>query len=62
MAVGVKEDVIRMIRELPDNVTLDDIMRELYFRLAVERGLKNLDEGKALSHEEAKEHLKRWLS
>lgn len=60
--MGLKQDVIRMIEELPDDVTLDDIMRELYFRMAVEHGLKSLDEGRWVSHEEVKERLKKWLS
>ena len=41
-----------MIQSLPDDVTVNDIMAELYFKLQVDAGLKELDEGKGIPHEE----------
>ena len=61
MAV-VKDQVIEMIRKLPEDSSVDDIMAELYFRLQVDSGLKELDEGKGISHEEVKQRMSRWLS
>jgi predicted transcriptional regulator len=58
----VKEKVIKMIQALPDDITISDIMAELYFRKNVDEGLKELDEGKAVSHEEAKKRLNKWLN
>jgi predicted transcriptional regulator len=58
----VKQQVIEMIQALPDESTVDDIMAELYFRMKVDAGLKELDEGKAVSHEEVKDRLSRWLA
>ena len=58
----VKEQVIEMIQALPDESTVDDIMAELYFRMKVDAGLKELDEGKTISHEEVKDRLSQWLS
>lgn len=58
----VKEAVLEMIRNLPDNVTVDDIMAELYFRQKVDQGLRELDEGKAVPHNQAREQLKKWLA
>jgi len=57
----VKEKVIKMIEELPEDITVSDIMAELYFRQNVDKGLKELDEGKGISHEKAKKQLNRWL-
>lgn len=48
----IKNQVIQLIRALPDNVTLDVILEELYFRLVVEQGLKELDQGLGVSHED----------
>jgi predicted transcriptional regulator len=62
MSTIVKEAVIEMIRQLPPDVTIVDIMAELYFRQKVEAGLKELDEGKGVPHEQAREKLQRWLS
>ena len=57
-----KEVIIKMIKQMPDDATVDDIMAELYFRQKVEAGLKELDEGKGVPHDRVKERLKKWLS
>jgi predicted transcriptional regulator len=58
---GVKEQVVRMIQAMPDNATLDDIMAELFFKLQVDAGLKELDEGKGIPHEEVGKRMSKWL-
>jgi len=58
---GVKEQVIQMLQTLPDNITLEDVMEELYFKLQVDAGMKELDEGKGISHEEVEKRMSRWL-
>ena len=58
---GVKEQMIRLIEGLPDDVTLDDLMAELYFRIKVDSGLMELDEGKGIPHHEVKERMAKWL-
>jgi len=60
--LGVKKEVIKMIRSLPDEITIDDIMAELYFKLQVDAGLKELDEGKGIPHEEVEKRMSKWLS
>jgi len=59
---GVKKQVIKMIQALPDEVTIDDIMAELYFKFQVDAGLKELDEGKGIPHEEVEKRMSKWLS
>jgi predicted transcriptional regulator len=56
---GVKEQVIQMIQTLPDNITLEDVMEELYFKLQVDAGMKELNEGKGISHEEVEKRMSR---
>ena len=56
-----KETVIEMIRRLPENGTLPEIIAELYFRQKVDRGLRELDERKGVSHDEARRRLAQWL-
>ncbi|PIX21730.1 MAG: hypothetical protein COZ69_13215 [Deltaproteobacteria bacterium CG_4_8_14_3_um_filter_45_9] len=58
----VKKEVIKIIQSLPDEVTLDDIMAELYFKLQVDAGLKELDEGKGIPQEAVEKRMSRWLS
>ncbi len=59
---NVKEDVIAAIQQMPDNVSIVDIMAELYFRQKVNEGLAELDNGKGISHEEVKVRIKKWLN
>jgi len=56
-----KDQVIEMIRTLPDDSTVDDIMEELFFRIQVDRGIKELDEGKGIPHQDVCSRLSKWL-
>lgn len=58
----IKEQVLKMIESLPDDVTVDEIMAELYFKLQVDAGLMELDEGKGIPHEEVERRMSKWLS
>jgi hypothetical protein len=57
-----KDAILDLIRKLPDDVTLEDVMAELYFRQKVDQGLRDLDEGKGIPHDQAEDRLKKWLS
>lgn len=57
----LKEQVIQMIKKLPDKVSVDDILAELYFRLQVDKGLKELDEGRGIPHKEVEKRISKWL-
>jgi len=46
---------------MPDDVTLEDIMYELYFRQRMDRGLEELEQGKTVSHAAVKRSLAKWL-
>jgi hypothetical protein len=56
-----KQAVLDMIRRMPDDATLADIMAEIYFRQKVERGIRQLDEGKGIPHARARKRLGKWL-
>lgn len=58
----VKQQVIKMIQDLPNDISVEDIMAELYFRLQVDAGLKELDEGKGIAHEEVEKRMSKWLT
>lgn len=57
----IKKQIIQMIEGLPDDVTVNDVLAELYFMLQVDSGLKELDEGKGLSHEQVEKRMAQWL-
>jgi len=58
----LKEAVIKMIQSLPDDCTLADIRYHLYVREKVERGLKAIEDGEVISHEEADRRISDWLN
>jgi predicted transcriptional regulator len=56
-----KEAVIEMIQRMPDDATLSDIIYALEVREEIEEGLRQLDAGEVIPHEEAMKRLSRWL-
>ena len=48
---------MELIKKLPDTVSWDDIMYEIYVRKKVEAGIKAADEGRVVPHEEVKKRF-----
>ena len=61
MRPTLKDDLINLIRKLPDDATLADIMEVFYVRHKVEKGIAQLDAGQSLSTEEVEQRLRRWI-
>ncbi len=59
---AVKDEVRQMLETLPDDCTYEDIQYHLYVIEKVQKGLKRAEEEKALSHDQAKEKMHKWLS
>jgi len=55
-----KREVLDLIRRLPGDVTTADIMEELYFKTQVDKGLRDVAEGRVLTHEELKKRMAKW--
>jgi predicted transcriptional regulator len=62
MSTSVKQSVIHLIEGLPRDVTIADIVAELYLHEKVQEGLRQLDDGQGVDHEDAKQRLGKWLS
>ena len=50
-----KQEALRLISRLPEEVTWEDIMYRLYVKRKIEQGIKAADEGRTVSHDEVKE-------
>ena len=50
-----KEDAHRLVDQLPDNATWDDLMHEIYVREAIEKGLSDSKEGRTKDVKEIRE-------
>ena len=51
---SVKEEARRLVERLPDDATWEDLQYQIYFRQAVEAGLKDSREGRVVPLEEAR--------
>lgn len=58
---SVKDSVIDFIKNLPDDLTVEEIAYKLYLDERISKAQKQMKEGNYLTHEEAKERLKEWL-
>ena len=56
-----KEKVKMTIDRLPDSFTVDQVVEELVVLDKIEKGLKEVEEGKVYSTQQVKDQLKKWL-
>jgi predicted transcriptional regulator len=56
-----KTQIIDSLNNLPENVTIDQVIEHLVVVDKVQRGFNDSAEGKVYSKEEAREQLKKWL-
>ena len=57
-----KETVRALLKRLPDDCTLADVLYHLYVLNQVESGLAQADAGRTIPHEQVAEELRRkWL-
>jgi predicted transcriptional regulator len=65
MTTNLKEEIIDLIKKLPDDATIDDIMYHLYVKKKILAGIKEIEQGNIIPHEQvmenAKKRLEKWL-
>ncbi|PAU95209.1 hypothetical protein CK503_03145 [Aliifodinibius salipaludis] len=52
-----KKRIQKAIDELPEDATIEDALYELYVLHQVSKSLKDVDQGRTLSHEEMKQEF-----
>ncbi|MDZ4801496.1 MAG: hypothetical protein SGI92_25335 [Bryobacteraceae bacterium] len=57
-----KAEVAELLSSLPDSASCEDIQYHLYVIEKIWRGAERVETEGALSHEEAKKRLSRWLT
>lgn len=55
-----REKALDTIKEFPQEFELEELMEKLVFVEKVECGLKQMEEGKTITHDELKEIKKKW--
>jgi hypothetical protein len=51
---GIKEQARRLLDNLPDSATWEDLMYQIYVRQAIEAGIKDSDDGKTVDVKEVR--------
>jgi hypothetical protein len=54
---SIKTEARRLVDQLPDDATWDDLMYEIYVRQAIESGLNDCREGRTVPVEEVRRRL-----
>ena len=56
-----KDEVRKLLKQLPDDSSFEDIQYHIYVREKIERGLQEIREGRVLSQEEVERRMSKWL-
>ena len=57
LVLSVKEEAIRIINDLPEEINWDDIIYEFYIRKKIELGLEAIEKGDVYSHDQIKKEF-----
>ena len=55
-----KEEVMQILKDLPDSSTLEEIQYHLYVRQKIQRGLKDVEEGRTHTQDEVEKRMDKW--
>lgn len=58
--IAVKQKMLDLIQEQPEDSSYDEIMKELAFEHMVDRGLADSQEGRVISNEEMLKKMDSW--
>jgi predicted transcriptional regulator len=56
-----KDEVRKLLDQLPDDTSFEDIQYHIYVREKIQRGLEDLEAGRTLTQEEVELRMARWL-
>ncbi len=61
MTSNLKEEIIELIKKLPENATIDDIMYHLYVKKKIIAGIEEIEQSRVIPHEQVMENVKKRL-
>ncbi|MBI3007099.1 MAG: hypothetical protein HYY53_02145 [candidate division NC10 bacterium] len=56
-----KEEIRKLLEKLPDDAPFEDIRYHTFVHQKIERGLKDVEEGRVLDQEEVERRMAKWL-
>jgi predicted transcriptional regulator len=57
-----KETVLELVKRLPPDVSIRNIIQEIEFILAVQEGLNEIDQGEGVSIESVEQMIESWTT
>ena len=56
-----KKEVRKILDQIPDDASLEDIQYHIYVCQKIERGLQDMDDGRVLSQKQVEKRMSRWI-
>ena len=56
-----KKEVGKLLKQLPDEASYEEIQYHIYVRQKIEKGLKDMEEGRVLTQAEVERRMAKWL-
>jgi len=57
---SAKDEVRRILEQIPDNASFEDIQYHIYVREKIDRGLEDVEQGRVIGQEEVESRMRRW--
>ena len=57
-----KNEVKKILEQVPDDASFEDIQYHIYVCQKIKKGLKDIDEGRLLTQKEIERRMSRWLA
>ena len=62
MMLTAKQEVMELLKDLPDTSTLEEIQYHLYVRQKIQRGIQDVEEGRVYTQEEVEKRMEKWVA
>lgn len=56
-----KEEVRKLLDQMPDDSTLEDIQYHIYVCSKIQKGMSDVEVGRLLSQDETEQRMSKWL-
>jgi len=56
-----KEEVRKILDQIPENASFEDIQYHIYVCQKIEHGLRDIEENRIFSQEEVEQRMSKWL-
>lgn len=59
--MGTKQQILKAIEDLPDDASVEDAIDRLYLLYKIDKGIRQADQGKLITQDEARQRMAKWL-